>query len=460
MLAYRYSPFPKLLHDLTGDDLAVLRDVSEGWFVDYKSEPLSVRDFAKHISAFGNQFGGWLFVGIAETPNKGMKAGSFPGVPTSDVSKVMVQIREAVSAHVSPPVYFDHKVIDGPVTEIGLPSGRSIIVLGVPEGPSPPYVHSTGKIYRRIADSSEPKAETDRAVLDSMWHKSDDLRKALEDFILKPTACNTDRQNQVCYVYLFSDLTFSNGDYDLSYSDFREALMTERDGAGPTLPFDSLFPTPDGFIARQVGTNDPLMELVALRWWRNGNVRLAIPISTLQPAFYEPPEDDRLAELLKAMGDARKHFHWILDLDQWLLLTVTLTSRFIALREKLQMTGPIFGKMLFTCMRGSTPFVGMPTYLETVNAFGIPVMQDDTVLCPSGTTAKSFRTLSDSPDSAPSIRPMVLILPLAIAALRAMGVPIDTSESAVDVTIKELAEAISRAILKAQQGNSRIVRQP
>jgi hypothetical protein len=102
----------------------------------------------------------------------------------------------------------------------------------------------------------------------------------------------------------------------------------------------------------------------------------------------------------------------------------------------------------------------MPTYLETVNAFGIPVMQDDTVLCPSGTTAKSFRTLSDSPDSAPSIRPMVLILPLAIAALRAMGVPIDTSESAVDVTIKELAEAISRAILKAQQGNSRIVRQP
>jgi predicted HTH transcriptional regulator len=167
MLAYRYSPFTKPLHDLTGDDLAILRDVSEGWFVDYKSEPLSTRDFAKHTSAFGNQFGGWLFVGVAEGPNKSMKAGSFPGVQAADVSKILVQVREAVSAHVSPAVCFDHKVIDGPVPTLELPSERSIIIIGVPEGSSPPYVHSTGRIYRRIADSSDPKAETDRAVLDS-----------------------------------------------------------------------------------------------------------------------------------------------------------------------------------------------------------------------------------------------------------------------------------------------------
>lgn len=208
MLPYRYSPFTKPLHDLTGDDLAVLRDVSEGWFVDYKSEPPFVRDFAKHISAFGNQFGGWLFIGVAEGPNKSMKAGSFPGVPSANVSNILIQVREAVSAHVSPPVYFDHKVIDGPVPALELAPARSIIVIGVPEGPNPPYVHSSGRIYRRIADSSDPKAETDRAVLDSMWRKSEELRTRLRDFILKPTE-KPRSENTYCYVYLLTDLTLS-----------------------------------------------------------------------------------------------------------------------------------------------------------------------------------------------------------------------------------------------------------
>ena len=90
----------------------MLRDVSEGWFVDYKVAQLSPKDFGKHLSAFANQFGGWLFVGIQEA---NLKAASFPGIPSVEVGATLVKIREGVSAHVSPTVYFDHRIIDGPL---------------------------------------------------------------------------------------------------------------------------------------------------------------------------------------------------------------------------------------------------------------------------------------------------------------------------------------------------------
>lgn len=223
MIAYRYNPFSKPLTEFPSEELNVLRDVSEGWFIDYKSEPLSPKDFGKHLSAFANQFGGWLFVGVKEGPNKSLKAESFPGIPTSDVGAVLVKIREGVSAHVSPPFYFDHRIIDGPLEAIGLVAGRSIVVVGVPEGPNPPFVHSSGKIYRRIADSSEPKAETDRAVLDAMWRKSEDIRTRLREFVLNPTE-NPRTDNTFCHVYLMEDLTFSLPEYDLDLQQFRDAI--------------------------------------------------------------------------------------------------------------------------------------------------------------------------------------------------------------------------------------------
>src|SRR5260370_14228163 len=113
MLTDRYNPFTQPISEFPAEDLNLLRDVTEGWFVDYKSQPISTKDFGKHISAFANQRGGWLFVGIVEDP-KSLKAGSFPGIPTMDVAGVLVRIRDDVSAHVAPTLDFDHLSIDRP----------------------------------------------------------------------------------------------------------------------------------------------------------------------------------------------------------------------------------------------------------------------------------------------------------------------------------------------------------
>ena len=63
---HRYRPFEKELFELSGDDLAGLRHVHEGWYVEYKSESIKPRDIAKSLASFANQLGGWLFVGVSE----------------------------------------------------------------------------------------------------------------------------------------------------------------------------------------------------------------------------------------------------------------------------------------------------------------------------------------------------------------------------------------------------------
>jgi hypothetical protein len=408
--------------------------------VDYKSEPLTIRDYAKHISAFGNQFGGWLFVGVAEGPNKNMKAGAFPGVPTADVAKILVQVREAVSAHVSPPVYFDHKVIDGPVSALGLPPERSIIVIGVPEGANPPYVHSSGRIYRRIADSSDPKAETDRAVLDSMWRKSDELRTRFREFILKPTE-RARSEDTYCYVYLLADLTLSLPEYDLDFAGFKEAMRTDKADA-PSIPLDNIYPTQDGFIARQVCVNDPLNELVSLRWWRNGNVRLTIPVNYINVSPNDFVRDELLNRFLAAMGKQRKEYNRILSLDQWLVTMMTMTGRFLDLRDWLKSTDPIYGKILFSNTRSSTPFIGMESYLKTVEQYGIPVVQDSTAMFPTGPDVNTVKMLKDEDAKDCHFRPFGVVVPLIMNGLKSLGVIFDTTD--IEQLGREFTVAMNR----------------
>ena len=63
----RYNPFSKHLDDLEPSDLSILRDVAEGWYVEYKIAVPSPNSIAKSISSFANTYGGWLFYGVAES---------------------------------------------------------------------------------------------------------------------------------------------------------------------------------------------------------------------------------------------------------------------------------------------------------------------------------------------------------------------------------------------------------
>jgi hypothetical protein len=445
MLAYRYNPFTKPISDFPAEELNVLRDVTEGWFVDYKSQAISPKKFGKHLSAFANQFGGWLFVGVIEDPTS-LKAGSFPGIPTAEVGGVLVRIREAVNS-LSPAVYFDHRIIDGPVAAIGLAPGQSIIVVGIPEGANPPYIHSSGSIYQRVADSSEPKALTDRAILDAMWRKSKTLRNRLREFILTPIKeSNTDIT--CCHVFLMEDTTLSTPEYDLDRLGFHEAVSVEVQGA-MSIPLDNLYSTQDGYIGRHyMSDNDPLTELVSLRWWRNGNVKFTIPINQITISSSAPINDPLLNTFVEMMGRHRDQYHWILNLDQWLLAFLTLTVRFVDIRTKLNSKAPIYGKIVFSNAKSRIPFVGMESYLSVVKRHGIPVSQDSVAMFPPG-DPNDFTLLPDYQSLERDERATRLIVPLIMGGLLSLGVTFDVDMTNLEPFGQEFAAAVSRVAGKS-----------
>ena len=81
----RYTPFNKTINEPDETDiLGILRGVSEGWYVEYKSELPKIRDVAKSLSSFANQYGGWLFIGVEED-KKSKTAAGFPGTDIGNV---------------------------------------------------------------------------------------------------------------------------------------------------------------------------------------------------------------------------------------------------------------------------------------------------------------------------------------------------------------------------------------
>ena len=123
----RFTPFDKAHDELSAEDLESLREVRcEGWYVEYKSQLPSTRDLAKSLSSFANQYGGWLFLGVDETPDS-LTAGTFPGIENEKLPKVLESLRNAAKDIVRPHVAYQHRILEGPVETIRLsPIGLSL----------------------------------------------------------------------------------------------------------------------------------------------------------------------------------------------------------------------------------------------------------------------------------------------------------------------------------------------
>ena len=180
----RYTPFDVDLYDVTANHLSGLRNVAEGWFVEYKSEVPKPRELARILASFANRHGGWLFLGIQEN-SRDNTAASFSGIRNTDVPDTVEQLRNAAKDLIQPNALFFHRTLKGPLPEIALPSERSIVIARIPEGASPPYVHNDGRVYIRTGDSSSPVVANDRATLELLHRKAEDKKAMLEDLIYR-----------------------------------------------------------------------------------------------------------------------------------------------------------------------------------------------------------------------------------------------------------------------------------
>lgn len=445
-----YSPFEKDLVSVSVDDLAALRHVSEGWFVEYKELLPSPKDIAKSVGAFANHQGGWLFIGVQESKDGLRTAAAFPGLDADTVSGCVDRIRDAVRAHTDPTPHFEIRVVSGPSMDAAVAPSKAIIMVRVGSGANPPYIHSSGRIYRRVADSSEPKPETDRAVLDLLVDRSRQSRKRLTSFLTAEHVLSKAESNSsFLRLFFMQDLFGDRGDsVGLSFAEF--AKLARSPTSSPiSLGFDNVFTMSEGFVARHIGQNDPQYRLLTWEFYANGTSIFTIPV-----ALGDPRRNSRFTFAKDFVLELQKlRVEEIVDANQFIVVLAALYGMHLAAINKAGIAGPVFSKVRLLNMWRKIPFFDSEAFLLHVRKYGVPVCQEDSTFAPPGTAAESFSEL-EVPKAANALGVdrvvglIVSVVSLFTSVMEALGMPreilIESSE--------ELYAAAERSLPIAYQG--------
>jgi hypothetical protein len=425
----RYNPFETELAQIKVDDLGKLREVREGWYVEYKQQVPNASSVAKSISAFANAYGGWLFYGIGEKSKEDPVAGSFPGITREEADGYLQRIRQSAAQQLSPPPHFELKALWGPSEEIELPQDCAIICIWVPWSPKAPHVHKSGVIYRRVADSSEPAAENDRHFLGELFKRSDEIVSKFKAWVdEEPEFAEEEKHHPYLRLLLTTD-PWSETDIWLGSSTKDIRKMFNPEGTRTTLPFDAIHTTANGFVARQLSNNDP--SYLTLTWYldRRLNSEILIPVS------YLIAEDLKQTKSWLDGYAHRDHFISVMDRYKFKkikILDINLLFRvFVGIAEiqsKLHTMidrKPIYRvktKMLNTgrCV----PFLDVKSVMEKYETGGMPVLFKTHMSMERGHHPDSFHEvdcLPETPDYAvPSVHATIIFIKLT----RALGIPI------------------------------------
>ena len=379
----RHTPFDKDLEDVPPAELQILRETHEGWYVEYKSDLSSNRVTAKSLSAFANQYGGLLFIGVSTVGGSNV-ADSFPGLPDPEVDGILGNIRNSSKDLLNPPVYYETRTFQGPIDEIGLQQGQSIIAVRIPQGAETPYVHNDGRIYRRVADSSDPVHETDRSTLELLHDRRRRAHEKLETRIMHAPPVSESEENQpYIHFHILSDPYETMGHwYSEGMDQFSETMR------GGFLPFDNIFRSNEGFVARQIGDNDPYYRLLTWEFSRKCHSLVTVPMNVIQEDGEHEVSLERFLYQLKEAGYERPR---VLDLSHVMMLALSIAVRHRRLAHQAGISGPFYIKLHIQNAWRTIPFIDVDGFFRNTEEFGFPLVQGSDIVVPNtGTSLEDF----------------------------------------------------------------------
>jgi hypothetical protein len=375
-----FDPFARPLVDVSVADLALLRDVAEGWYVEYKVNCPNADRIAKSLCSFANQYGGWLFLGIDERADHS-GPGGFPGIPATERVATEQRIRQAAQAHCSRAPYFETHFVVGPASDPLVPPDRFIAIVRVPASDDVPHVHSCGRIFRRIGSSSEPHAETDRALLDQLLDRRNRLEASVRRFTeFRPTLRKDDPSAHV-QVYL---VTRPEGEYPsrrmLAFNEFVESLK-----AGRGQLYDNFYTTHDGYAARAVGRDMPNRPHQTLRYGHDGWAHLSVPLDNFDSGHADDPRLRHLEHLRAFEAPHAIAGSTVVDLTSTLISLTSAMSYYIGLLKRSGLERiPIFYRVALEGVGGTVPYIDLASYPEHARQHGLAHIDRDPIMWPVG----------------------------------------------------------------------------
>ena len=356
---------------------------------------------AKAISAFANTYGGWLFLGIQERGRDEPVASSFPGIPDTQIDSALQRLRQSVAEHLNPTPYFEITTLKGPCPEIDLAEGRSLIAIEIPQSHTAPHVHKDGRIYRRVGDSSEPKAETDRYILDQLWRRADDIRNMICKWIDRnPELSESESKHPYVRLMLCVDPWHQHERWiDAPLSEIRSILTTPETDI-PSLVFDTVYATTSGFIARQLKDNDPNNFGLTWMFRRNLSCDIVLPLKLYTPNRIKNlivewdayKYVDMFINILLAQGHTQPK---IADLNYLLYALIAIVSKYRRLLKLDVKSEQYYFKARLLNVGRIVPFIDIETILREFQKYGLPMVLDNMVTLPVGNGPESFYQATD-----------------------------------------------------------------
>jgi hypothetical protein len=448
-----FNPFNKKLNDIEGMDFQLLTTVGEGWYVEYKVKPPSTRAIAKSVAAFANHFGGWLFYGIEEGHDTAGNsvAASFPGFPNAEIPRLMDRVRDSIASHINPPPHFELRAVQG-ADDGPFPVDRSVIVVQVPEGLQPPYVHRSGRIYRRVGSSSDPKEESDRNVLDLLWEKGRRGASRIRQFIEENTEGIAAGSEKPFLHVIMLNQPLLNGvlDYDLGFNQFAE-IMADGDPDSGGLSMPNVYTEERALVARLVGSNDPTWSLPLWRYFPDGSSIFSSPIASFRPMhtdgrFVAAKGKYKWLDSFVQMAQTRMKSNFrVLDLNHLLLTLGSAVGKHAALLHADQKPGRTKIALLVEGIDRMIPFFDAKQFMAYVDVHGFPVLLQERTSVPhdysdlAAFLPVDLSGLEDAGETKDAILNAAGVVWTRM--LQAMGVPAGIFRT----TPEELVEAMLRA---------------
>ena len=391
-----YSPFDKPINSLLVSDLATLKSIREGWYIEYKSQWVSARSVAKSLSAFANTYGGWLFFGIEENQKEDPTAGSFPGISDNELQLISQRLRQSVAEYLTPIPYYETICLHGPCDAIGLRDGVSVIVIEVPQSNTAPHIHKDGRIYRRAADSAEPKPETDRFLLDQLWQRADTVRDEVREWIQQdPEFSKAEAEVPYLRLLLSVDPWRQRVPYlDATLNTVRK-ILASLESNNITVAFDTVYPSSNGFIARQNADNDPWNYTLTWRIRRDLSCDLLVPLPLYSTSSLDElivhldgyENADLFIDVLREKGHISSK---IVDMNVLMNVLIAAVAKYRRLLRLTNGETSFYYKSRLLNVWRAVPFIDLRTVLEEFRQYGTPMILDEIVTMPDGTTPDSF----------------------------------------------------------------------
>lgn len=449
-----FNPFPvSTLDAIEPEHLALLLEVEEGWYIDYKEEPLRPRDLAKHLSSFANQYGGWLVFGAREARNdKGEKLGHpdcFPGLTQTQVVTLKSDLESAARQCVDPTPLFDTKELKGPINELGLPSGHSVVIVLIPAGRHTPYIHNSGRIYRRVGAQSDPVEIKDRGSLQELIERAAEHRIKLRHFLKERPIVSKYEQN-VVYLHLYAipvPLGHPLKTTSLSFEDFVQLARAQSksdNGRAVSFAYEHTYTTQDGYLARHVANNDPYLRLTTWRYYQDFSSIFTFPVNTLSLKKDQFAHFKHWNEFVDICNQAGLQSGDALDLT---MVFAWITDASIKIRETLDLEGlaqATYFKLVLENAWRKLPFIDSEQYIEHVRTFGLPLIQDLELFAPPGLETLGYipeqsLTSDESSGWHVAVEPFVKLLQM-------VGIPLEMTSANDNEFWVELFDAMDRIV--------------